>query len=55
MATLFKNAGVSESLAGDVLGHSGQGITFGLYGKAKAVDQMANALAQALLTSNHSR
>lgn len=55
MATIFKNAGVAESLAGDVLGHSGQGITFGLYGKAKAVDQMANALAQALLTSNHSR
>ncbi|WHT00460.1 MAG: hypothetical protein LZT29_03527 [Pantoea stewartii] len=53
MATLFKNAGVAESLAGDVLGHSGQGITFGLYGKAKAVDQMANALAQALL-NNHS-
>lgn len=51
MATLFKNAGVAEGLAGDVLGHSGQGITFGLYGKAKAVDQMANALAQALLNT----
>lgn len=49
MATLFKNAGVAESLAGDVLGHSGQGITFGLYGRAKAVDQMAEGLAKALL------
>ncbi|MXP48684.1 integrase [Pantoea sp. Eser] len=49
MATLFKQAGVAESLAGDVLGHSGQGITFGLYGKAKAVDKMAQGLAQALL------
>ncbi|MGP2450784.1 tyrosine-type recombinase/integrase [Pantoea stewartii subsp. indologenes] len=48
LATLFKQAGVAESLAGDVLGHSGQGITFGLYGKAKAVNQMAAALALAL-------
>lgn len=53
MATLFKQAGVAESLAGDVLGHSGQGITFGLYGRAKAVDQMAEGLAQTLL-NNHS-
>ncbi|WP_446185620.1 tyrosine-type recombinase/integrase [Erwinia sp. 1181_3] len=51
MATLFKQAGVAESLAGDVLGHSGQGITFGLYGRAKAVDQMAEGLAKALLES----
>lgn len=48
LATLFKQAGVAESLAGDVLGHSGQGITFGLYGRAKAVDQMAEGLALAL-------
>lgn len=53
LATLFKQAGVSESLAGDVLGHSGQGITFGLYGKAKSIDQMAEGLAQTLL-NNHS-
>lgn len=49
LATLFKQAGVPESLAGDVLGHTGQGITFGLYGKAKAVDQMADGLTKALL------
>lgn len=48
LATLFKQAGVSESLAGDVLGHSGQGITFGLYGRAKSIDQMAEGLALAL-------
>ena len=48
LATLFKQAGVSESVAGDVLGHTGQGITFGLYGKAKAVDQMAEGLTKAL-------
>ena len=48
LATLFKQAGVAESLAGDVLGHSGQGITFGLYGKAKSIDQMAEGLALAL-------
>lgn len=53
LATLCKQGGVSESLAGDILGHSGQGITFGLYGRAKSIDQMANALAQALL-NNHS-
>lgn len=48
LATLFKQVGVPESVAGDVLGHTGQGITFDLYGKAKAVDQMAAALALAL-------
>jgi integrase len=48
LATLFKQAGVAESLAGDVLGHSGQGITFGLYGRAKSIDQMAEGLALAL-------
>ncbi|KTS28147.1 hypothetical protein NS381_09860 [Pantoea stewartii] len=53
LATLCKQGGVSESLAGDILGHSGQGITFGLYGRAKAVDQMAEGLATALL-NNHS-
>lgn len=40
--------GVPESVAGYVLGHTGQGLTFGLCGKAKEVDQMAAALALAL-------
>ncbi|MGX9254323.1 site-specific integrase [Pantoea ananatis] len=49
MATLCKQAGIAESTAGDILGHTGQGITFGLYGKAKSIDQMAEALAKALM------
>lgn len=53
LATLCKQGGVSESLAGDILGHSGQGITFGLYGRAKSIDQMAEGLATALM-NNHS-
>lgn len=52
LATLCKQGGVSESLAGDILGHSGQGITFGLYGRAKSIDQMADALAAALLNKH---
>lgn len=44
MATMMKQAGVAESIAGDVLGHSSQSITFGLYGKAKSVTLMAEAL-----------
>lgn len=52
LATLFKQAGVPESVAGDVLGHTGQGITFGLYDKAKAVDQMADGLSRALLSGH---
>lgn len=48
LASLCKHRGVSESIASDILGHSGQGITFGLYGKAKATGQMAEALARAL-------
>jgi len=53
LATLCKQAGIAESTAGDILGHTGQGITFGLYGKAKSIDQMAEALAHTLL-NNHS-
>ena len=53
LATLCKQAGVSESTAGDILGHTGQGITFGLYGKAKSIDQMAEGLSHTLL-NNHS-
>jgi len=49
MATLCKQAGIAESTASDILGHTGQGITFGLYGKAKSIDQMAEALAKALM------
>jgi len=49
LATLCKQAGIAESTAGDILGHTGQGITFGLYGKAKSIDQMATALAKALM------
>ncbi|WP_048781310.1 MULTISPECIES: site-specific integrase [Pantoea] len=48
MATLMKQAGVAENIAQDVLGHSNQSITFGLYGKAKSVCLMANALSNAL-------
>lgn len=48
MATLCKQAGIAESTAGDILGHTGQGITFGLYGKGKSIDQMAEALTEAL-------
>ncbi|WP_158601478.1 phage integrase SAM-like domain-containing protein [[Curtobacterium] plantarum] len=55
LATLCKQAGIAESTAGDILGHTGQGITFGLYGKAKSIDQMAEALAKTLLTNNHSQ
>lgn len=47
MATMMKQAGVAESIAGDVLGHTSQSITFGLYGKAKSVTLMADALNQA--------
>jgi len=49
MATMMKQAGVDESIAGDVLGHSSQSITFGLYGKAKSVTLMAEALNKALI------
>lgn len=52
LATLCKQAGVSESTAGDILGHTGQGITFGLYGKAKSIDQMAEGLAKTLLNKH---
>lgn len=48
MATMMKQAGVTESTAQDVLGHSNQSITFGLYGKAKSVDLMAEALQKTL-------
>ncbi|MDZ7278179.1 site-specific integrase [Pantoea eucrina] len=48
MATLMKKAGVTESVAQDVLGHSNQSITFGLYGKAKSVNLMADALNKTL-------
>lgn len=48
MATLMKQAGVAESVAQDVLGHSNQSITFGLYGKARSVSLMADALSNAL-------
>ncbi|MGC0876833.1 hypothetical protein WKG84_04860 [Pantoea agglomerans] len=47
MATMMKQAGVAESIAGDVLSHTSQSITFGLYGKAKSVTLMADALNQA--------
>ncbi|YCI30815.1 tyrosine-type recombinase/integrase [Erwinia sp. PK3-005] len=48
MATLLKHAGVAESTAQDVLGHTNQSITFNLYGKTKSVNLMAEALKQAL-------
>ena len=48
MATMMKQAGVAESIAGDVLGHTSQSITFGLYGKAKSVTLMAEALKKTL-------
>lgn len=48
MATFMKQAGCAESIAQDVLGHSNQSITFGLYGRAKSVEQMAEALEQSL-------
>ncbi|MGV2880197.1 tyrosine-type recombinase/integrase [Pantoea vagans] len=47
MATMMKQTGVAESIAGDVLGHTSQSITFGLYGKAKSVTLMSDALNQA--------
>ncbi|WP_313700357.1 tyrosine-type recombinase/integrase [Pantoea sp.] len=49
MATMMKQAGVAESIAGDVLGHTSQSITFGLYGKARSVALMADALNKALI------
>jgi len=49
MATMLKQSECAESVAQDVLGHSAQSITFGRYGKAKAVDQMADGLSRALL------
>lgn len=48
LATLLKQAGVSESVAQDVLGHANQSITFGLYGKAKSVGLMREALEKTL-------
>ncbi|WP_261640444.1 tyrosine-type recombinase/integrase [Erwinia mallotivora] len=48
LATLMKQAGVSESVAQDVLGHANQSITFGLYGKAKSVGLMREALEKTL-------
>lgn len=48
MATLLKHAGVVESTAQDVLGHTNQSITFNLYGKTKSVNLMAEALKKAL-------
>lgn len=48
MATFMKQAGCAESIAQDVLGHSNQSITFGLYGRAKSVEQMAEALEHSL-------
>lgn len=48
MATLLKHAGVAESTAQDVLGHTNQSITFNLYGKTKSVILMAEALKKAL-------
>lgn len=49
MATLLKQSGCSENTAQDILGHSAQSLTFGLYGKTKSVDLMAEALSAALL------
>lgn len=48
LATLLKQAEVSESVAQDVLGHANQSITFGLYGKAKSVERMREALEKTL-------
>ncbi|MCG7367323.1 tyrosine-type recombinase/integrase [Pantoea sp. ACRSH] len=48
LATLLKQAGVYESVAQDVLGHANQSITFGLYGKAKSVGLMREALEKTL-------
>lgn len=48
MATMMKRSGVAESIAGDVLGHASQSITFGLYGKARSVALMAEALNKTL-------
>lgn len=48
LATLMKRAEIVESTAQDVLGHSNQSITFGLYGKSKSVTLMAGALDKAL-------
>ncbi|WP_033791279.1 tyrosine-type recombinase/integrase [Pantoea septica] len=53
MATMMKQAGVAESIAGDVLGHTSQSITFGLYGKAKSVTLMAEALKKTLGNTNY--
>jgi len=51
LATSMKQADISESTAQDVLGHRSQSITFGLYGKARSVDNIAKALGQALSKS----
>lgn len=49
LATAMKQAEVAESTAQDVLGHSSQSITFGLYGKARSVDNIAQALKLSLI------
>ncbi|WP_409075727.1 tyrosine-type recombinase/integrase [Pantoea sp. C3] len=44
MATLMKQAEVAESTAQDITGHTNSSITYGLYGKARSVNVMAEAL-----------
>jgi len=55
LATLLKQAEVSENTAKDILGHAAQSITFGLYGKTKSVERMREALEAALRMTKLSR
>lgn len=49
IATSMKRAEIAESTAQDITGHTNSSITYGLYGKARSVNVMAEALRKTFM------
>ena len=51
--TLLENAGISENLAADIVGHEKPRITYGLYSEGHSLSAMKEAIEKIIYPENH--